>query len=42
MTCFDNPKYVTGHYTLNNKVLFKRSAYRFKSIAIPSMYNIGD
>lgn len=42
MTCFDNLKYVTGHCAWNNKVLFKRSAYRFKSIAILSMYNTGD
>lgn len=41
VTCCDNLKYVTGHYTLNNKVLFKRSAYRFKSIAILSMQSTG-
>lgn len=43
VTCFDNLPYITGHTThLHNEVLLRRSACRFKPIAILCMPRTGD
>lgn len=35
-------QYITGHYTLNNEALLRRSACRFKPLAILGMPSTGD
>lgn len=42
VTCFDNLKYMVGHYAAHNKVLFKISACRFGIVVILDTYPTGD